>query len=433
MKHISFIVPLFNHLDASREMLVSLQRTLPPELSHEILLIDDGSTDGTREWLQGLKDRHIKPLFNPANLGYAAANNRAVASARGEILGLLNNDLVFTPGWLEPMLAALEHPSGRVGLVGNLQYRVADGALDHAGVELLPSGQFAHIRHLPDQPAASWPVEWVTGACLLIRKADFEAVGGFDEGFRNGGEDFDLCFALRRRRQTIRLAAASRIRHHVSLSRGKTTAVQERNSRRLFQKWRSVIKGRLTEHWVLMLRTGEALDLDLVSGELSPPLRATPHAGARLIAENLLRRQEARWRRELDDPPAEPARPIDCWIECWDRTASAYRLSLRVSGLDSCRNVYVCGIRTGDRATRPKLKLSIEVNGFQRQEHWLGPENTFNLGIRHPLILPEMDNRFLITIESTEAAVDSARLMASLQITHVVIDDQTYPWTSHPP
>lgn len=426
MKRISFIVPLFNHLEASRAMLASLQRTLPPQLPHEILLIDDGSSDGTREWLHGLKDPHIKPLFNPANLGYAASNNRAVASACGEILGLLNNDLVFTPGWLEPMLAALEHPGGRVGLVGNLQERVADGVLDHAGVELLPSGQFAHIRRLPDQSAASRPVEWVTGACVLIRKADFEAVGGFDEGFCNGSEDIDLCFALHRQRKRIRLAVTSRIRHHVSLSRGVTTAIQERNSRRLFWKWRSVIKDQLAEHWVRMLRAGEALDPDLVPGVLSPDLIATPQAAARLIAENLLRRQEARWRRELDDPPAEPAHPVDCRIECRDRTASAYRLSLSFSGLDSCRNVYVCGIRTGDRAARPRLKLSIEVNGFQRQEHWIGPENTFNLGIRHPLILPEAENRVLIRIETAEVVVDSAGLMASLQITHVVINDQIW-------
>ena len=125
--------------------------------------------------------------------GFAKTNNAGVRQAAGQILGLLNNDLLFEPGWLEPMLAVLESPVLNAGCVGNVQYRVADGALDHAGVRLSCTGQFEHIQRLPEIGPGYARVLAVTGACLLMRKADFERAGGFDEVFVNGCEDVDLC------------------------------------------------------------------------------------------------------------------------------------------------------------------------------------------------------------------------------------------------
>src|SRR5687767_66385 len=102
---VSFIIPLYNCLPLTQAMLASLQATLPAGLAHEIIFVDDGSTDGTREWLATLTAPPFRVLLNERNLGYAIANNRAAAVARGEFLVLLNSDLVLQPGWLEPMLA----------------------------------------------------------------------------------------------------------------------------------------------------------------------------------------------------------------------------------------------------------------------------------------------------------------------------------------
>ncbi|MGH7946367.1 MAG: glycosyltransferase family 2 protein, partial [Opitutaceae bacterium] len=115
---VSFIIPLYNCLTLTRAMLASLQATLPAGTSHEIILVDDGSTDGTREWLAMLKGSPFKVLLNERNLGYAASNNRGTGIARGEFLALLNNDLILQPGWLEPMLAAHASLKGRAGLIG---------------------------------------------------------------------------------------------------------------------------------------------------------------------------------------------------------------------------------------------------------------------------------------------------------------------------
>ena len=117
---VSFIVPLFNHLEHSKAMLASLQASLPPGLAHEIILVDDASKDGTRDWLQTLSSSNLRVVLNPVNLGFARANHAGVVLATGDVLALVNNDLIFSPGWLEPMLAVLQLPQWGAGVVGNV-------------------------------------------------------------------------------------------------------------------------------------------------------------------------------------------------------------------------------------------------------------------------------------------------------------------------
>ena len=116
---ISFVVPCLNHLAQTQQMYLSLKETLPLGLQYEVIFVDDASTDGTRAWLAALTEPNIKVIFNQATLGYVKANNKALALARGEVVGLLNNDLVFTPKWLEPMLEILESPVLSLNILDN--------------------------------------------------------------------------------------------------------------------------------------------------------------------------------------------------------------------------------------------------------------------------------------------------------------------------
>lgn len=303
---VSFVVPLFNHLAETREMLASLQASLPEGLDYEIILADDASTDGTASWLKTLRDPRIKVLISETNRGYAANNNAGVRLATGQLLGLLNNDLLFEPGWLEPMLAVLLSPDLKAGLVGNVQYRVADGAVDHAGVRMNRDGELEHIRTLPATDTAYTPAFAVTGACVLLRKADFEAVGGFDTAYRNGAEDIDLCFKLRRLGRDIVVANQSRIRHHVSLSRGPASLNDIRNSRVLYTAWRKEIKRKLSIVWRDLLAQAPAAYADTLEGALDPNFGASPLTAWR-VAEAILQRQAARWAWLLEggQKPAE--------------------------------------------------------------------------------------------------------------------------------
>ncbi len=239
---VSFIIPLYNCLPLTQAMLASLQATLPAGLASEIIFVDDGSTDGTRDWLATLREPAFRVLLNERNLGYAISNNRAAAIARGEFLALLNNDLVLTPGWIEPMLAAHRKLRTRSGLIGNVQVDARSGLVDHAGLVVNLTGKPVHDRRAPSPLARLIrpvrPVPAVTGACLLVERDLWQQLSGFDEGYVNGGEDIDLCFRARALGRINAVAVRSVVRHHVSSSPGRK-ARDEENSYRLAQRWRA--------------------------------------------------------------------------------------------------------------------------------------------------------------------------------------------------
>lgn len=214
---------------------------MPSNVSYEVIFVDDGSTDGTREWLATLAGDRFRVIINEQNLGYAGANNRGASLARGTFLALLNNDLVLLPGWLEPMLAAHETFGARAGVIGNVQLDALTGSVDHAGIVINVQGKPVHARALPCCSRLPWAspireVPAVTGACLLIARELWIRLGGFDEAYVNGGEDVDLCFRARAAGRATAVALHSVVRHHVSSSTGRKLRDEE-NSYRLARTW----------------------------------------------------------------------------------------------------------------------------------------------------------------------------------------------------
>ncbi len=270
---VSFIVPLFNCLPLTQAMVASLRRTLPRGLAHEIVLVDDGSTDGTRAWLASLS-APFRVVLNETNLGYARANNAGAAIATGEFLVLLNNDLVLTPGWLEPMLSAHRRLGARAGLVGNIQRNAATRAVDHAGIVINLKAKPEHETGLPPR-WTQWlrstrRVPAVTGACALIERSLWERLGGFDPGFRNGAEDVDLCLRARAAGRVNVVALQSVIWHHVSASPGRKLR-NEHNSRRLALRWRGELEALALHRWCW----------NYLDRNWTPPRVPVDHAAAR--------------------------------------------------------------------------------------------------------------------------------------------------------
>jgi len=233
-------------------MLASLVKTLPQSLAIEIIIVDDASTDDTSAWLASLSNtdlacpqiKSLRILRNTHNLGYAKSNNLAVKQARGELLALLNNDLILKPGWLEPMLAMFKQLPSKPIIVGNLQYHPDTNTLDHVGVEVRLDTEsnrpiIDHRRKLiPTEPEKVFAV---TGACCLIASQTFETLGGFDEEYINGGEDVDLCMKVTQMGGACWVVPASSVWHHVSQTRGRQEDRDEKNSWRLFQLWHKQI------------------------------------------------------------------------------------------------------------------------------------------------------------------------------------------------
>ena len=311
---VSFVIPLFNNLALTRACVESLQATLPARLAHEIILVDDGSTDGTRAWLATLTTP-FRVVRNDRNLGYAAANNRAAVLATGRYLALVNNDLVFLPGWLERLLAAHRSLGARAGLVGNIQLDFRTGVVDHTGIIINRAGKPEHDRTPPTrlarvfQPVRRVPA--VTGACVVLERALWEKLGGFDEAFVNGGEDIDLCFRARATGRINAVALRSVVRHHISPSVGRKLH-DEQNSYLLAQRWRrefvAAADGPMRE-WCRKYLESIAADPRLADRVLARRawfyvrhLRGTPPPEALANLEAALDREFARWEEMFGAP-----------------------------------------------------------------------------------------------------------------------------------
>jgi GT2 family glycosyltransferase len=217
---VSFIIPNFNRLDLTQAIVAGLRATMSGT-SWEAVLVDDGSSDGTAEFLREVT-APLKALCLRENGGYARAVNAGAAIARGRVLGFLNNDIGLRPGWFAPMWKLLES-APHAGAVGNVQVNPATALLDHAGIYFDPEGMPAQAhknrRHPPRGPWRERNA--ASAACLLVRRDAFENVGGFCEEYRNGMEDIDLCVRLRTAGYRIYISHESIVDHQPGRSPGR--------------------------------------------------------------------------------------------------------------------------------------------------------------------------------------------------------------------
>ena len=194
---VSIIIPVFNKWDLTRQCLNYLRKNTPQK--HEIIIVDNASTDGTRERLLQLqRDGIVKAVINEDNEGFAKACNKGARTASGSYLLFLNNDTVVHPGWLEAMLKTLDQISG-VGIVGSrLVY--PDFTIQHAGIAFTDRGLPYHIHRgvFWNDSNVNRPLTMpaVTGACMLMPTNVFNKISGFDESYQMYVEDIDLCLRV---------------------------------------------------------------------------------------------------------------------------------------------------------------------------------------------------------------------------------------------
>lgn len=148
----------------------------------------------------------------------------------------------MSPGWLPPLEEALAAPG--VGAVGPLLL-YPDGRTQHCGVSFTLLGGVRHLyADFPgEHPAVrrEHPLQAITGAALLLRRADFEAAGGFCEDYANGYEDLELCFALRKRGLSLAVVSASVVFHAESRTPGRHDRTAA-NATLFGQRWGEVVR-----------------------------------------------------------------------------------------------------------------------------------------------------------------------------------------------
>jgi len=248
MPRLTIVIVTYNSSGYIGPCLKSLSDN-PPLVEHHTIVVDNASHDGTsdlvrREW------PGVRIIEAGRNLGFAAANNLGIRYTSGELILLLNPDTVVPAGSVDALVACLDRrrDAAIVGprLVGeDNRVEVSFGPMIAPLAELrqkvLVKGHdlgigviSGYVNRLTQR---SREVDWVSGACLLVRRADAEAVGLFDERFFMYTEDVDFCAAVRARGRKVLFEAGTEVRHlrgRSGMSAPKATAAAYRRSQIAF-------------------------------------------------------------------------------------------------------------------------------------------------------------------------------------------------------
>jgi GT2 family glycosyltransferase len=235
--------PLVSVVVPTRDRADMLARCTEGVLSHtdypalELLIVDNDSAEpAARDLLASLAhDPRVRVLPYQGAFDFAAMNNGAVEAACGEVVVLLNNDTeIIEPGWLSELVSHAVRPD--VGAVGaKLLY--PDGRVQHCGVTLGPGLFLGHQLRLS---ARTYPgphgelallrsVSAVTGACLALRKAVYQEVGGLDAvRFKVALNDIDLCLRIADFGYRVVCTPFAQLIHHESATRGQDDTAEKR-------------------------------------------------------------------------------------------------------------------------------------------------------------------------------------------------------------
>lgn len=229
MRDLSIVVPTHDTRELTLRCLASAASLA--DAGAQLVLVDDGSRDGTAEAARAA-DARVEVLRNETAQGFSRAANRGLAAARGRLLLLLNSDTELDAS----IAAALEAFAAdeRLGAAGASLFG-PDGAPQWSGGRMptrawltamasgLPAllGALPGYRRLRPPGAVGGEAEWVTGAALLVRRAAWDEVGPLSEAFGFYGQDLDFCQRLRDRGWRVRLVAGWRVLHVGGASIGR--------------------------------------------------------------------------------------------------------------------------------------------------------------------------------------------------------------------
>jgi len=247
---VSILIPIFNQMEVTLACLKSILKNTVA-LNYEVIIVDDNSSAQTARCLEQVGG--LRVLTNKSNLGFLRSCNEAAAVALGEYLLFLNNDTEVTQDWLAALLRVFERRMD-AGLVGaKLVY--PDGRLQEAGGIIWrdASGVNYGKGDHPDKPDYNYvrEVDYCSGACMLIPKALFDRLGGFDPIYAPAYyEDTDLAFKVRKAGLKAYYQPFSVVIHHEGQTSGRSTesgvkSYQILNQAKFKTKWAEALSQHL--------------------------------------------------------------------------------------------------------------------------------------------------------------------------------------------
>ena len=201
-------------------------------IPYELVLVDNGSADGSRELLEAIRDASTRVILLPENRGYAAGINVGIERATGEILCLLNSDTTVTTGWLPNLLNCMERSGA--SLVGPYTNKASGRQRCRPWFGLLAPPYRRTVE-----------VDFLSFFCVAIRRDVFNRIGVLDERFGYGTcEDLDYCRRAREAGYRLVIDGRSWVWHagHATFraNRLDEAELRRRNRKLLEEKWRSI-------------------------------------------------------------------------------------------------------------------------------------------------------------------------------------------------
>jgi GT2 family glycosyltransferase len=261
MPRLSIVIVTYNSASQIDACLASLSAH-PPSVDHETLIVDNASPDGTAE---AVRQRWpgVRVIDAGANVGFARANNVGIRQTSGDLVLLLNPDTVVPAGALDTLIASLDarpdaasvgprlvDASGRA----ELSFGAMIGPLAELRQKLLVTGADcgapfvgSYVNRLTRRARE---VDWVSGACLLVRRADAEAAGLLDERYFMYAEDVDFCAAIRARGRRVLFTPDAQVVH----LRGRSVASMPRATEAAYRRSQLAFYSKHHPRWVRLLR-----------------------------------------------------------------------------------------------------------------------------------------------------------------------------------
>ena len=231
MSGLSIVIVSFNAGADLQACLLSLKKGAPAG-DHEIIVVDNESTDGSIEAAERIPG--VRPIRMGRNAGYAAANNAGIRQSRGDLLLLLNSDTLVPPGALDRLVGRLLATDAAAVAGPRLVDATGRPELSF-GRMISPLNELRQKHRTPAwieaETAREQFVDWVSGACLLVRRADAEAAGLLDERFFLYTEDVDFCHTIRALGRKVLFTPSAEITH----LRGRSRATQPEASRKAYR------------------------------------------------------------------------------------------------------------------------------------------------------------------------------------------------------